>query len=227
MQPLILEAGRHAHVRERNAPGAGVDRVDVALDQGTAPGPVATALRRAIGTHGGEVLTRDAWIRATHPETNRTTRLGLLLVLGIALLYTGISVADTTVMAAADRARDLAVLRLAGATRWQMLRLTAAEALTAVAAGALLGLLVTGVNLAGMWGALALLSVPPTITLPWQALGTTALACALLAMICATVPAALALRRRPADLAGIRAQPSGPGRSHHETSRGKPPTVGP
>ncbi|MES9622487.1 hypothetical protein [Streptomyces tuirus] len=55
-----------------------------------------------------------------------------------------------------------------------------------------------------MWGALALLSVRPTIALPWQALGTTALACALLAVVCATAPAALALRRRPADLAGIR-----------------------
>ncbi|MDQ0714739.1 putative ABC transport system permease protein [Streptomyces luteogriseus] len=196
--------GNGVYVTPRNAPGAAVDRVDVALEEGAAAGTVATALRDALGTEGGQVLTRAAWIRATHPETNRTTRLGLFLVLGIALLYTGISVANTTVMAASDRVRDLAVLRLAGATRWQVLRLTAAEALTAVAAGALLGLLVTVVNLAGMWGALALLSVRPTVTLPWQALGSTALACALLAAACATAPAALALRRRPADLAGIR-----------------------
>ncbi|MFG3272249.1 FtsX-like permease family protein [Streptomyces luteogriseus] len=192
--------GNGVYVTPRNARGAGVDRVDVTLQQGTAPGTVAAALREALGAGGGQVLTRDAWMRATHPETNRTTRLGLFLVLGIALLYTGISVANTTVMGASDRVRDLAVLRLAGATRWQVLRLTAAESLTAVAAGALLGLLVTVVNLTGMWGALALLSVRPTVTLPWQALGTTALACALLAAACATAPAALALRR-PADLA--------------------------
>jgi putative ABC transport system permease protein len=85
-----------------------------------------------------------------------------------------------------------------------VLRLTAAEALTAVAAGALLGLLVTGVNLAGMWGALALLSVRPAVTLPWQALGATATVCALLAVSCATAPAALTLRRRPVDLAAVR-----------------------
>ncbi|MFD5156563.1 ABC transporter permease [Streptomyces hawaiiensis] len=196
--------GNGVYVTPRNAPGAAVDRVDVALEDGTAPHAVAPALREAIAAGGGQVLTRDAWLRATHPETNRTTRLGLLLVLGIALLYTGISVANTTVMAASDRVRDLAVLRLAGATRGQVLRLTAAEALTAVTAGTLLGLLVTGVNLAGMWGALALLSVRPAVTLPWQALGTTATACALLAVACATAPAALTLRRRPADLAGIR-----------------------
>ncbi|MFH8494018.1 FtsX-like permease family protein [Streptomyces coeruleorubidus] len=192
------------YVTPRNAPGATVDRIDVALSDDADPDTVATALHKALGPGNGQVLTRDAWIRATHPETNRTTRLGLLLVLGIALLYTGISVANTMVMATSDRARDLAVLRLAGATRWQVLRLTGAEALTVVAAGALLGLLVAAVNLAGMASALALLSAPATIELPWQALGTTTAVCALLATTSALVPAALALRRRPAELAGVR-----------------------
>ncbi len=196
--------GNGVYVTPRNAPGATVDRVDVALADGADPGSVATALHQAVGTGNGQVLTRQEWLRATHPDTNRTTRLGLLLVLGIALLYTGISVANTMVMATSDRIRDLAVLRLAGATRWQVLRLTGAEALTVVAAGTLLGLLVAGVNLAGMWSALALLSVRPALALPWQALGTTAAACALLAVISATVPAAVALRRRPVELAGVR-----------------------
>ncbi|MEU0582320.1 FtsX-like permease family protein [Streptomyces sp. NPDC006132] len=190
------------YVTPRNAPGAAIDRIDVALKDGADPAAVATALDRAAGP--GRVLIREAWLRATHPETNRTTRLGLLLVLGIALLYTGISVANTMVMGTSDRARDLAVLRLAGATRWQVLRLAGAEALTVVAAGALLGLLVAAVNLAGLTGALALLSVRPALAFPWQALGTTATACALLAVASAVVPTALALRRRPANLAGLR-----------------------
>ncbi|GGT83128.1 hypothetical protein ACH4HG_10450 [Streptomyces coeruleorubidus] len=84
------------------------------------------------------------------------------------------------------------------------LRLTGAEALTIVAAAALLGLLVAAVNLAGMASALALLSAPATIELPWQALGTTRAVCALLATTSALAPAALALRRRPAELAGVR-----------------------
>ncbi|MGV9497542.1 FtsX-like permease family protein [Streptomyces sp. NPDC003642] len=190
------------YVTPRNAPGAPVDRVDVALAEGADHAAVATALRAAAGT--GRVLTRDAWLRATQPGTERTTRLGLLLVLGIALLYTGISVATTTVMGRSDRVRDLAVLRLTGATRWQILRLTGAEALTVVAAGALLGLLVTVVNLAGPAAALALQSAPPALVLPWRALGATVAACALLAVVCAVVPTALALRRTAVDLAGIR-----------------------
>nr|WP_202458384.1 FtsX-like permease family protein [Streptomyces sp. SID5464] len=193
------------YVTPRNAPGATIDRIDVALTAGADPGTVVTALRRALGTGNGQVLTRAEWIRATRPEAHRTTRLGLLLVLGIALLYTGISVANTMVMATSDRARDLAALRLAGATRWQVLRLTCAEALTVVAAGALLGLLVAALNLAGLASALALLSAPVTIELPWQALGTTTAVCALLAVTSAIVPAALALRRRPAQPAGVRA----------------------
>ncbi|CAM5519101.1 FtsX-like permease family protein [Streptomyces purpurascens] len=192
------------YVTPRNAPGATADRVDVALADGADPGAVATALRQAVGTGDGQVLTRQEWLRATAPGTNRATRLGLLLVLGIALLYTGISVANTTVMATSDRIRDLAVLRLTGATRWQVLRLTGAEALTVVTAGTLLGLLAAVVNLAGMWSALALLSVRPALVLPWQALGTTAAACALLAVVSATLPAAVALRRRPVELAGVR-----------------------
>ncbi|MGW5613752.1 FtsX-like permease family protein [Streptomyces sp. NPDC003877] len=190
------------HVTPRNAPGAAADRVDVALARGADPRAVAAGLRAAAGT--GRVLSRDAWLRDTRPGTERATRLGLWLVLGIALLYTGISVANTTVMGQSDRVRDLAALRLAGASRGQVLRLTAAEALTVVAAGAVLGLLVTGVHLAGLAAALALLSAPPVVAVPWQALGTTAAACALLAVTCAVVPAALTLRRRAVDLAGTR-----------------------
>jgi putative ABC transport system permease protein len=192
------------YVTPRNAPGATVDRIDVALTGDADPDTVATALHKTLGPGNGQILTRDAWLRSIHPDTKRTTRLGVFLVLGIALLYTGISVANTMVMATSDRARDLAVLRLAGATRRQVLWLTAAEALTVVAAGALLGLLVAAVNLAGMASALALLSAPVTIQLPWQALGTTTAVCALLATASALVPSALALRRRPAELAGVR-----------------------
>ncbi|MEG8276323.1 ABC transporter permease [Streptomyces sp. AHA2] len=194
--------GNGAHVTPRNAPGATVDRVDVALARGADAAAVSVALHRAAGTD--RVLTREAWLRETRPGTDRTTRLGLLMVLGLALLYTGISVANTTAMAASGRLRDLTVLRLAGATRRQVLKVIGAESLTVVAAGALLGLLVTTVHLAGLWSALALLSAPPVVTLPWQALGTTATACAVLAVTSALIPTALALRRRPADLAGLR-----------------------
>ncbi|QXE36374.1 ABC transporter permease [Streptomyces sp. GMY02] len=196
------------YITPRNAPGAAVDRVDVALADGADASAVAAGLREAIrpadGQAVGRVLTKDQWVRATYPETNRTTRLGLLLVLGIALLYTGISLANTMVMATSDRLRDLAVLRLTGATTWQVLRVVAAEALTVVAVGGVLGLLVTGLNLLGIWGALGILSVRTSLEIPWPALGTIAAACALLAVASSVMPAGLALRRRAVELAGVR-----------------------
>ncbi|GAA2540419.1 MULTISPECIES: FtsX-like permease family protein [Streptomyces] len=192
------------YVTPANAPGAAVGRVDVALAGGADSDAVAAGLREAVRSLGGEVFTRERWIAATHPGTDRTTRLGLLLVLGIALLYTGISLVNTMVMATSDRVRDLAVLRLAGATHGQVLRLVAAEALLVVAVGGLLGLLVAGLNLAGMRAALGLLSAPGTIALPWTALGVVVAACALSAVVSAVVPAALVLRRRAVESAGAR-----------------------
>ncbi|WP_275559064.1 ABC transporter permease [Streptomyces sp. 5-6(2022)] len=192
------------YVTPRNAPGATVDRVDITLAYGADADAAATGLRAAVRPTGGHVFTKDQWVKASYPETNRTTRLGFLLVLGIALFYTGISVANTMVMATSDRVRDLAVLRLAGATTWQVLRLVAAEALTVVAVGAALGLLVTGLNLAGMWSALALLSVRTTVDVPWAAIGVAVAACAVLAVVSSVAPAAFALRRRAVALAGLR-----------------------
>ncbi len=192
------------YVTPRNAPSTPVDRVDVRLTDGADAGTVAAALRQAVRASGGELLTRDAWVRATYPETNRTTRAGFLLVLGIALLYTGISLANTMVMATSDRVRELAVLRLAGATRWQVLRLVGAEALMVVVVGGLLGASVAGINLLGMWSALGLLSVRTSIEIPWAALAAATGACAVLAVISAVAPAGLSLRRSAVELAGAR-----------------------
>ncbi|MFF6808521.1 ABC transporter permease [Streptomyces sp. NPDC012403] len=192
------------YVTPANAPGARVDRVDVALADGADAHAVAAGLERAVRPFGGQVRAGDRWAAASAPGSERTTRYGLLLVLGIALLYTGISLANTMVMATSDRVRDLAVLRLAGATRWQVLRMVGAESLTVVAVGAVLGLAVTALNLAGTWGALFLLSVPAPIALPWSTLAAVTAACAVLATVSAVAPAALALHRPAPESAGIR-----------------------
>jgi putative ABC transport system permease protein len=196
--------GNGAYVTPRNAPTAPVERVDVRLGDGADTGTVTAGLRQAVRASGGRLLTRDAWVRATYPETDRTTRTGFFLVLGIALLYTGISLANTMVMATSDRARELAALRLAGATRWQVLRLVGAEALMVVVVGALLGALVAWLNLVGMWSALRLLSVRTSVEMPWATLAAVVGTCALLAVISAVVPAGLALRRGAVESAGLR-----------------------
>lgn len=123
----------------KNAAGAAVDRVDIKLRDGADRSAVGALLGQTGRASGTPVLTKDAWMAAHHPGTSGNTRAGLLLILGIALLYTGIALANTLVMATSDRIRDLAVLRLTGATKAQAVGLVAAEALMVVAVGAVLG----------------------------------------------------------------------------------------
>ncbi|BFO13653.1 hypothetical protein SHKM778_00410 [Streptomyces sp. KM77-8] len=192
------------YVTPANAPGARVDRVDVALTAGADARAVAAGLERAVRPVGGRVGTGEHWASAKDPGSERTTRYGFLLVLGIALLYTGISVANTMVMAVSGRVREFAALRLAGATRWQVLRMAGAEALTVVAFGAVLGLAVAVLNLAVIRGALNLLSAPATITVPWPALAVVTAACAALSTTAAVIPTALALRHPALSSAAVR-----------------------
>ncbi|NGO41226.1 FtsX-like permease family protein [Streptomyces ureilyticus] len=193
------------YVTARNAPGATVDRVDVTQTKGADRSAVARGLHAAVRGAGGEILTKSQWVQSSYPEANRTTRLGILLVLGIALLYTAISLTNTMIMATFDRprTRDLASLRLAGATKGQALRMVAAEALLVVAVGTVLGLLTTALNLLPIWTALTLLSAPTPLEIPWPPLATTLTACALLAVPSAVAAAGVALRRGAVGLAAV------------------------
>lgn len=188
-----------------NAAGAGIDRIGVGVRGGTDRSAVAKALYAAGRATGTDVLTTAQWVRAGHPPTGGSTRLGLLMILAIALVYTGIALANTQVMATADRVRDLAVLRLAGATKAQVLRVVGAEALAVVAVGAVLGAAVAALNLLGVRTALGLLGVGSGVVVPWAVIGLVVVASAALAVVFAVLPARLALRTRPVELAGTRA----------------------
>jgi putative ABC transport system permease protein len=178
-----------AYVTPANAPGAAVDRVEVTVANGADRDAVAAGLREAARSSGGLVRTASAWLAATSPHPTATTRLGSLLVLGIALAYAGIALACTQVMATTARRRELTALRLAGATASQVRRLLAAEALTVAAVGTLLGVLVATLNLLTMTGALAVLSTPTAPVLPWPALALTTGACTLITVTFAVLPA--------------------------------------
>lgn len=181
---LAAGAGGDAvFVTAANAPGAAVDRIDVGLAPGTDRAGAARALRAATG---GTVRTADAWAAAVHPRTSPQTRLGLLVVLGIALVYTAVCLAGTLLMATAARRDETASLRLAGATRGQVLRTVAGEALLAVAVGTVLGALVAAVDLAGMAAALSSLGAPVAMAVPWEAAASAAGVCAVIAVTCAT-----------------------------------------
>ncbi|MGW2593784.1 FtsX-like permease family protein [Streptomyces sp. NPDC001515] len=194
--------GNGVYVTPRNAGGAPIDRVEVKVRAGADRSAVAAGLRAAGEATGATVTTSYAALAGERRSSGRSTRAGLLMILLIALVYTGIALAAVQVMATADRVRDLAVLRLAGATRAQVLRAVAAEALAVVAVGAVLGGAVAGLNLLGVRAALARLGVDAAVVAPWGTLGLVVAASALVAVVAAVLPAALALRTRPVEHAG-------------------------
>ncbi|MGW1431851.1 FtsX-like permease family protein [Streptomyces sp. NPDC002431] len=195
--------GNGVYLTEHNAAGATVDRVDLALPRDGAHS-AAAALGAAAKAAGVRLLTGDQWVGAHYPGSSRDTGLGLWMILGIALVYTGIALANTLMMATSDRVRDLASLRLTGATKGQVLRLVGAEALVVVAVGTVLGVVIAGVNLLGVWGALGLLGVWSDVVVPWGTVAAVVGASALLATVASVLPASFALRVRPVELAGMR-----------------------
>ncbi|MEV0115410.1 ABC transporter permease [Streptomyces sp. NPDC050844] len=187
----VLERGtgdNGAYVTSANAgAGAGVDRVDVGLraGSGVGRGEVGAVLRDRVGGGGdggggggGVVRSGEQWLADTHPVTKAQTRLGLLALLGIALVYTAISLAGTLLMATSVRGPELRALRMAGATGRQVRMVVAGETLLAVAVGTVLGVAVTLVNLGGLSAGLARLSAPAGVVVPWGAVGVCAVGCA-------------------------------------------------
>ncbi|MBT2441045.1 FtsX-like permease family protein [Streptomyces sp. ISL-36] len=206
---LALGTGDNGpYVTRANAPGATVDRIEAAGTRGPsatgAVGPSVAGTRGAsaggsqgpsvaggegLAGAGGTVRTTEEWAAATHPATSPQTRLGLLLVLGIAIVYTLIALANTLLMATSVRGGELASLRLAGATRTQILRVVTGEAALAVTVGTVLGLGVTAVNLAALGTGLAALSAPVALSVPWGTVGAAAGLCAVVAVGAAALPA--------------------------------------
>ncbi len=140
-------------------------------------------------------MTAESFETAGDAEEEQLVRLFIILVLGLSVGYTGLSIANTLVMATADRRREFAVLRLAGATPRQVLRVVVVEAVTVVVLGAVLGLLaaVPGVQGIGRWMA-SDFGVQAMITYNWPVATATIAACLVIAVAASLLPAWFALR---------------------------------
>ncbi|WP_051712599.1 ABC transporter permease [Spirillospora albida] len=164
--------------------------IDVSLRPGTGPG----VLHAAVRDLGARAVATGTWLKTAETESGRHSRLGMYIVLGAALLYCAMAIANTLLMAAADRRRDQAALRLAGATRCQVLLITAAEALLVTAIGTVLAALASAVALTGVVAGLYGLTGRLTIAIPWLQVAGIVLACALTAVPAALLPARRAVR---------------------------------
>ncbi|MFF1341459.1 FtsX-like permease family protein [Streptomyces sp. NPDC058290] len=169
----------------------------VAAEPGTGREQLAAAVREFPGV--GVLSAHDA--DEVWAERQQAGAEINLLAMGLVLAFTAIAVVNTLAMSTAERLREFAMLRLAGAKRQQVLRMLRAEAVAVLLIGAVLG---SGISLAvltafsvGMTGAAA-----PAV-LPVVYVGVLGVA-GLLALAATALPGRVALRVPPVEVATSR-----------------------
>jgi len=160
------------------------------------PGALSAAVRAYPGVR---VLPPGGAADALTTRVGRSSAGAQFLGMGLVLVFTAIAAVNTLAMSTAERVREFARLRLAGATRRQVLRMLACEGTAVVALAAVLGagiaLAVLAAFSSGMTG-----SAAPAVSMPASLL-VIGLA-ALLALPAVALPGHVALRPHPSDAAG-------------------------
>ncbi len=195
--------------------GRGLGFGDVTLPHDELAAHTTTGLDSWVLIGGGDPGT-VARVAAEHPglaagtgsdlsaagSSDRSAESSSSLVAILALLaYLAVSVVNTLVMATAERTREFALLRLAGAARRHVLAMMRVEAAVIVAVSVLVGLLVALPPLVGI--SIGLTESPLPSISP-AGFGGIVLTTALLGFLAVGVPARAALRLRPVDAIGLR-----------------------
>jgi putative ABC transport system permease protein len=147
-----------------------------------------------------QVVDRATFLRAASAQTLQSN-IALLLFLGLAVVYTAISVVNTFVMSTAERGREFALLRVIGASASQIVRMIGWETTMTIALGIGLGVLITAVVLMSM--SLAMIA-RVEIVVDTRVLVAILAGCTLLGLVAGVAPARLALRINPIEAMGIR-----------------------
>jgi putative ABC transport system permease protein len=155
---------------------------------------LVTTLRKFPSVH---VLAPEAVdsIQAARQQANAEVNY---LAMGLVLTFTAIAVVNTLAMSVSERVSEFAMLRLAGATRRQVLRMLRTEALSvlllATALGSGIALAVLTAFSVGMTGSAA----PAVAPLVYVAVVAVA---GLLALVATSLPGRVALKVRPVTVA--------------------------
>lgn len=148
---------------------------------------------------GGRIVDVAGWAAEADRAEDRLVWLFTLLLIGVSAGYGAVAVANTLLMAAAGRVADLRLIRLAGATRRQVIWLVTAESALVVLIGALLGGAVAFVGLLSVRAGLTeQTGVPVDLVVPWSVVGGVVALCLLLAVLASALPTLRSLRQASA-----------------------------
>ncbi|TVT36600.1 ABC transporter permease [Amycolatopsis rhizosphaerae] len=182
--PSSLLGNAPAHTIVKLAPGADPAKVAASL-----PGPVTT-----VGD----------WI-ATGSSKQEKTSSGIMTVLmGLAGLYSVIAVINAVVIAAAERRREFAVVRVTGLKRRQVVVMALVESLAVVVIALLLGLAAASAALTGITRATGRILGTATLSLPWATLGLVVLGAFTVVGLTSVWTSISATRQAPVGLLGAR-----------------------
>ncbi|MEU7468436.1 FtsX-like permease family protein [Streptomyces sp. NPDC044984] len=200
--PLRLPDGTKARPEVVAVYGRGLGLAAVTMDRASLAGHVTSGFDSTLLVRGGDAgplaelgevtdASGYAVARNVDREFGAWANHTMAAVLGG---FAAVAAVNTLVMTVLDRRRELAVLRLVGATRRQVLRMLRWESLLVSAAGVALGTAIAMITLTPMMRGLTGESphVPPLL---YAAFAATAVSLGLLAV---TLPARAALRDRDA-----------------------------
>jgi putative ABC transport system permease protein len=194
---------------------AGITRIDVVLAAGATPDAVMRSLGHAL-TIEPYVLSLPRDVGSQMRSSTADIRSTMALLAAITLFAAAILILNTMAMTVVERVRELGLLRAAGASRGQVVRVVVTQSLVLGVAGSVGGL-VLGVllaNLAATWlrasGSVSLdgPSVTPGVLLAGLATGMA------ITLIAAVEPARRAAAISPVAVLRVRADPGSLVRSH-------------
>ena len=179
----------------RNAGRSLPSRMYIRLRPGADRAAATAALLAAARTASAKIVPAARWSAIVSDRQAQQTRLGLIVLLGIAIAYSGIGAANTFLLSVGGRKRELALLRLAGASRHQALRVVTGESLLLALASIVLAAGVSAFLLGGLDTAFSGLAGTPPVASPWAFTGAIAAGGILTALAFSALPAWRILRR--------------------------------
>ena len=141
--PLVLPAELLAPHTTSGLP----TQILVRAEPGMGGTTLTAALQRLADRHPGVALANREALIAAHSHDTKTQAWINYLLVGMIVAYTAISVVNTLAMATANRRREFGLQRLTGATKGQVLRMTAVEGTLVAAIGIVLGTAVSTTTL--------------------------------------------------------------------------------
>jgi putative ABC transport system permease protein len=193
-----------AYLPAADAAGGNATQIDVRARPGASVAALGAALRTTVHGQDAQVMPTARYLDAVVSQQQTQNRQATLVILGIALIYCIIAIANTLVMAASGRKREIAALSMAGTTHRQALRFITAEAGLVVLIGAILAAGATAAVVAGQRAALTRFATAVPISIPWFVIGEITGACCVVAVAVSLLSGWRVLQGRVLDLADLR-----------------------